>query len=230
MSILNLRRAGLAVAAVAVSLAVAAPAGANGGPVLPPGGRPYGQTYGQWEVDWWQWVLAQPADRNPVTDTTGAACAAGQPRGPVWFLAGTFGGAPVTRTCRVPSGRALLFPVANNGYFGFVDDPPEQRTEAFVRSITRQVTEATNLTATIDGVPVANIKARYYTESPLFRVVLGANNLLGEPAGFVLDPSGDAGYYLIVPALPRGRHTIRFTSTRPDTTVDVSYRLRVDCD
>ena len=93
--------------------------------------------------------------RNPVTDTTGAACAAGQPRGPVWFLAGTFGGDPVTRTCRVPSGRALLFPVANNGYFAFLDDPPEQRTEAFVRSIARQVTDATTAHATIDGCPRA---------------------------------------------------------------------------
>ena len=46
----------------------------------------------------------------------------------------------------------------------------------------------------------------------------------------MLDPSVDAGYYLIVPPLPRGRHTLHFTSMRPGTTVDVTYRLRVDCD
>jgi hypothetical protein len=83
-----------------------------------------------------------------------------------------------------------------------------------VRSIARQVTDATNLTASIDGKRVNGI-ARYYTESPLFRVVLGDGNLLGEPAGFVLDPSVDAGYYLIVPPLPRGCHTITVSAQRP---------------
>jgi hypothetical protein len=216
----TLRRSVVVIAAL---LALAAPASAN---VLPPGGRPYGQSYGQWQVAWWQWVLAQPTDHNPVTDTTGADCARGQ-QGPVWYLAGTFGGPPVTRNCTIPAGRALLLPVANNAYFAFTDDPPETRTEDYVRSRAREITDATNLAAAIDGRRVNDI-ARYYTDSPLFRVVLGDGNLFGLPTGFVLDPSVDAGYYLIVTPLSRGCHTITFSAQRPGGFMtNVTYHLRV---
>lgn len=71
-----------------------------------------GKTYGQWAAAWWQWALSAPTPVNPLVDPVGADCAAGQ-SGSVWFLAGTFGGA-VTRTCNVPVGRSLFFPVANN--------------------------------------------------------------------------------------------------------------------
>ena len=34
--------------------------------------------------------------------------------GSVWFLAGIFGGGSATRTCAVPAGKALYFPVLNS--------------------------------------------------------------------------------------------------------------------
>ena len=51
-----------------------------------------GKTYGEWAAAWWQWVLAIPASVNPRFDTTGADAGEHQ-SGPVWFLAGNFGGA-----------------------------------------------------------------------------------------------------------------------------------------
>ena len=159
---------------------------------------------------WWEWVLSQPFATNPVLDLTGEQCANRQ-RGQVWFLAGSFGSAPVTRTCTVPAGKALLIPVLNLGYFAFPDDPPATRTEAYVRAQVSSMANATNLTATIDDVSVANIKNRYFEESPLFKVILPANNVFGLPDGFHLDPSVDAGYYLVVKPLTSGEHTIHFT-------------------
>ena len=220
MSISKLRAV---LAALLVSFVAAAPAGAH---VLPPGGHPYGQTYGQWQADWWRWALTQPADANPLFDATGQFCANGQ-RGPVWFLAGTLDGTPVTRSCRVPAGRALLFPVVNLGYFAFQSDPPEQRTLAYVRAQTQPARDATGLFATVDGFSVPAIKARYYTESVFFAVRLGPNNLLGLEPGSLLAPAADAGYYLIVPPLSRGVHTIHFGGTG-GSVVDVTYQLRVD--
>ena len=195
--------------------------------MLPPTATPYGHTYGEWAAQWWQWALGQPAATNPVLDPTGADCAQGQ-QGPVWFLAGSFGSDPITRTCTVPSGAALLFPVINLGYFAFSDDPPEQRTEEFVRAQVAAAAGATNLTASVDGVPVADI-ASYYEQSPLFSVTLPAGNLFGLPEGFVLDPSVDAGYYLMVSPPTAGEHTIHFAATIPSIgfSVDVSYRITV---
>ena len=76
--------------------------------VLPLDSSPYGNTYGEWSARWWQWLMAIPEATNPNFDPTGAHCAVGQV-GPVWFLAGSVGGA-ATRHCTVPAGKALLLP------------------------------------------------------------------------------------------------------------------------
>jgi hypothetical protein len=223
---------GLLAALVAVLVLGLAPASAvalraDANPhVFPPAAHPYGQSYGEWGADWWQWALSQPVSTNPVLDETGANCAAGQ-SGPVWFLAGTFGGS-ATRSCAIPTGKALLLPVLNNAYFAFENDPPEQRTEEFVRGQVSFFEDAvTRLSATIDGVSVASIKERYFAESPLFTVVLPADNLFGLPEGFVLDPSVDVGYYLMVEPLAPGEHTIHFAGALPGFSVDVTYAITV---
>ena len=47
----------------------------------------FGQTYGRWAAEWWQWALGVPGAVNPLTDTTGEHCAQRQVD-KVWFLAG----------------------------------------------------------------------------------------------------------------------------------------------
>jgi hypothetical protein len=67
----------------------------------------YNLTYAEWTARWWQWLLSIPEDRNPAADQTGENCDEGQ-SGPVWFLAGTFGGLN-ERVCTIPAGKSLLF-------------------------------------------------------------------------------------------------------------------------
>jgi hypothetical protein len=71
----------------------------------------FGLTYGDWSAAWWQYVLSTPTGTNPVLDTTGTNCAVGQSSGPVFFLAGAATTDPVTRTCTIPAGKALLVPM-----------------------------------------------------------------------------------------------------------------------
>lgn len=62
---------------------------------------------------WLDWALAQPhSTASPIADTTGEFCANGQPE-EVWFLAGTFNGGDVERTCTIPADRPLFFPLVN---------------------------------------------------------------------------------------------------------------------
>jgi hypothetical protein len=79
--------------------------------------RPYGKTYGQWTVKWWQWALSIPKPISPILDETGKNAHIGQPEKDVWFLAGTFASEDSTkephRVITVPSGRAILFPIIN---------------------------------------------------------------------------------------------------------------------
>jgi hypothetical protein len=214
----------LGVFALALSATVAK---AQDAPVLPPEAHPHGHTYGDWAAAWWQWALAQPADTNPVLDQTGANCSVGQ-EGKVWFLAGSFDSGPVNRACAVPTGTALLIPVVNYVYCAFVSDPPEQRTEEFVRSQVSFVPDlATGLTASVDGMRVTDIQARYFEESSLFSVVLPDDNIFGLPGGFVLDPCVDAGYYVVVRPLPPGEHVIHFGGSLGDFGLDVTYQITV---
>src|SRR5438874_1039571 len=210
--------------AMALSATVAR---AQNAPVLPPQAHPYGHSYGEWAAAWWQWALTQPAATNPVLDQTGANCSVGQ-EGKVWFLAGSFGSEPVNRTCTVPAGTALLIPVLNYVYCAFATDPPEQRTEEFVRSQVSFVPDlATGLTASVDGVSVTDIHGRYFEESSLFSVVLPEDNIFGLPEGFVLDPCVDAGYYILVRPLPPGEHNIHFAGALGDFSLDVTYEITV---
>jgi hypothetical protein len=199
-------------------------------PVFPPNAKPLGQSYEQWAADWWQWAAETEASQNPLADTTGEFCAVNQDA-KVWFLAGSLGGA-VDRTCTVPTGTPLLFPVLN----AFAcNDPGGMVGEQALRDSISYIGDATDLMVTIDGVAVPNV-SRYFEESAVFSLTLPEDNIFGAPAG-LYDPCVDAGYYVAVRPLPPGEHTIQFSGSvlqpQPPPTpptlfsVDVTYIITV---
>jgi hypothetical protein len=193
--------------------------------VYPTSSYPLGKSYSTHAANWWKWALAQPADKSPLLDTTGANCAQGQ-SGLVWYLAGSWVG-PVSRSCTIPAGKHLVFPIVNAAYFAFESDPAEQKTEAFVRSQVEDIINSTKLEVEIDGVAVKNPE-RLFERSNLFSVTLGANNVFDLPAGFKLSPSVDAGYYVVMAPLLGGQHTVHFYAEAFDGSVqDVTYNLNV---
>jgi hypothetical protein len=195
----------------------------------PLGSHGASKRFGTTGVEFWQWAFAQPAARNPLTDTTGEFCAEGQ-SGRTWFLAGSFVG-PVVRECTIPRGKRVVFPVVNIGSFAFPDDPPAQRTEEYLRGQVAYLRDhATDLRVTVDGTPLRPALIRY-EESRLFSATLPQDGVLGLPSP--LSPSVDAGYYVTLRALRPGRHTIHVTGAvtagdpGPAFSVDVTYHLTV---
>jgi hypothetical protein len=193
----------------------------------PPPTTPHLRSYSQWAALWQQWAIGTPAANNPVLDTTGANCAVNQPVPGVFFLAGTFDGSAVTRSCTVPVGTSFLVPMLNRGYFAQSSDPPEQRTEAFARAQVTCVENAPVLAVTVDGVTLAN-PLGYLEKSTLFSINLPPGNIFGVPAQ-VLSPSVDEGYYAFVEPLTPGTHTVHITasSVACGTTQDATYNLTV---
>ena len=198
------------------------------------GTMPEGQTYGRWAAEWWQWVLGIPAAVNPLLDTTGEQCTQRQVD-KVWFLAGALGSDPVERSCEVPTGKALFFPLINIFYGAFLNDPPETRTEEYVRAAVNCM-EPAEISVWIDGFEVPQ-PTRFFTgasgsQSPLFNVQLGPGNLfeLEEDAmsELVFSPSAEQGYYLFVRPLSRGTHTIRWTASACGFSQDITYHLTVE--
>jgi len=209
---------------VVITLASTAPtafaAGANPG-VLPPGSHAYGNTYAEWSARWWQYVLSFPAATNPLFDTTGAACAAGQ-HGKVFFLVGSFTGPVVRDECIVPAGVALFFPMIN-----IVDVNTDSQTADELRAEIAPIEDgAYDLHAAIDGVAVSN-PAAYRTKSTVFSLLLPADNLFGLPAGAYAPAVAD-GYYLLLAPLPPGPHTITFGGTDGvGFSQDITYHITV---
>lgn len=240
---------GVPVRCVAVAIAVAAvvafalPAQADG--VNP---KVSGKTYGEWGAAWWQWALAGPDGANAIQGT--ADCDANQPPGPVWFLAGTFGGT-AERSCTVPKDRALFYPLVNSFWVDCPNSPDEDLTDDEVRFIMATYggggDNACQLTSTLDGVAVSS--GPYPTvrsQSPTFAATLPAGHVLQGscyfPPEYPTDlPPGKTGrmlsegYWVMLPPLSKGEHTLTLHGAGCDPAtgavqfeVGVTYHLTVD--
>jgi hypothetical protein len=187
-------------------------------------------------AQWWQWALSLPGPVNPTLDTTGEDCMLGQ-HGPVWYLAGALLGGSATRSCSVPEGVDLFFPIVNdtqNNTPGLCGQPanvvftiPQLR-----QAVSGFVDGLKNLSADFDGRRVEDV--RRIGTHPLFAIDLPANNLFAFfgftpcPAGVIADNVQD-GVYATVHSPKPGAHTLHFHADNPDGSVfqDITYNLTV---
>ncbi|MEZ4399158.1 MAG: hypothetical protein R3B06_04020 [Kofleriaceae bacterium] len=196
--------------------------------------------YQQLGKGWLRWMVAIPAATNPVLDQTGAACGIGQ-AGPVWYLAGTFGGS-VTRSCDVPFGKLLYFPLVN----AFSTVPPFAVTpETDEAYWTAQVTpyllgtrtDTCALRLRLDGREIlADTAARdlalWTAVLDPFPVVLAEAGIYGDFPGGVWPLGYFGGHYALFAPLTRGDHTLEFGGARCDAgtpffEVSATYHLHV---
>jgi len=193
------------------------------------GVQTFGATYGEWSARWWQWLLSIPAAVNPNLDTTGANCDQGQ-EDDVWFLAGAFRGTvmPVVRTCTIPAGKPIFFPLINNLAF----KPLGQETLLDLRSLAAGlINKVTVLQAAIDGKEVQSLFS-FRVRSPSFTVIAPSGGLL--PPGQLsvpgnTDPIVSDGYWLLLSPLPVGTHNIHWHAETSDGfTMDVTYILTIE--
>ncbi|MFM9888425.1 MAG: hypothetical protein ACKVQT_35825 [Burkholderiales bacterium] len=180
-------------------------------------------------------ALGVPGAVNPVLDATGEHCGRRQVD-KVWFLAGSFGPGSVQRTCAVPAGKSLFFPLINTSYAAFLNDAPDTRTEQFIRAA-GSCTDPAQISVSINGTKVRT-PTQYFTgrsgsQSPFFNVQLPPANLFGLDETvipeLVLSPSAEQGYYLFVNPLPPGRHEIKWLASgcTPGNSQDITYHLNV---
>jgi hypothetical protein len=182
--------------------------------------------YGEWSARWWQWALSIPAAVNPILDATGANCAQGQ-EDDVWFLAGTFGGPAVTRSCTIPAGKPIFFPIINQiafRPFGFETLLDLRRLAAGL------IDRVTILQASIDGKSVQGLSNFRVRSSP-FTVIVPAGGLV--PPGSVSVPgTSDSivsdGYWLLLSPFAPGQHVLQFRAQTSDGfMVGVAYNVTV---
>jgi hypothetical protein len=204
--------------------------------ILPPNSNPFGKSYAEWAAEWWKYALSLPAASSPLTDPTGANCGVGQ-SGPVFFLVGTADGSTVVRDqCEVPVGKAIFFPAIN-----FICAVPEDgNTPSEIRDLCSWATDFIDLArVTVDGTETDVFKD-YRFPTPFFPFYGAVNNpfdqACGTPGtcyeGFHTTGFSD-GYWVMLPPLSAGKHTIQITGHfyLPDFNwefnLNVTYHLTV---
>jgi hypothetical protein len=206
---------------------------------LDPATIPFGHSYADWGAMWWQWIYGQPGSTNPLLDVTGADCAQGQDAAsPVWMLVGDNGAGQIERSCTVPPGKALFFPLMNIAVDNAGVPPAMQLTESQLRQTAHDLLASVivpELSASLDGAPFNNL-GRYITGPTRFTydVPAGDNyySAIGQPGvDGKVDPSFAAGYWLLLPPLPTGKHDLVFGGhAKPqgnDLKFTVTYHLEI---
>lgn len=215
--------------------------------VIPPQAKPFGKSYAEWSAEWWEWQLYLPAADHPAFSTDGTNCDAGQ-SGKVWFLTGAFTtednsaefSTIIRESCEVPTGKAIFFPIINVGCTTVESDSFELITEGdgnnadtcAAKFVDGTVGVVEDLLVEIDGRTLKNLDA-YRIQSPVFGFEFAdpTDNILGVDCDSVdcenMQSVSD-GYWIMLPPLSSGEHTVRFTgSFRDPSTGDLFFGLDV---
>jgi hypothetical protein len=215
--------------------------------LFPHQAKPFGASYEAWAATWWQWALAIPKAENPVL---GGPCELDQ-SGNVFFLAGTLGGAD-TRSCTIPAGKGIFFPIVNvvvkgcPEYGGVEGYSCEDATDEGMlhQWATEWMDADQTLLLEIDGCSVDALDAyrahsAAFTEtSPvdvserLFPFCAGPieANPCGVPVGSAR-PAVTDGIWAMLHPLSVGSHEIRFAASVDQPgggfSIDVTYNIVV---
>jgi hypothetical protein len=216
--------------------------------VISPNSVVFSKTFSEWDVEWQQWTYSIPVANHPLFDN--GDCSVGQ-SGMVWFLGGkycqnnssTCSYSNVQRSCTVPRGKYLYFPIQNGEDSAIEEsvaehpgDPNYQQIGIMRQGWDPWLYPPVSEFAIIDGVPVRNLMD-YSVESSVFGFTIPDDNLLKAlypppnnnfEAGTYY-PAVDDGQYLMLAPLPPGKHVIHFGAGwgTGNFAFDVTYFLTV---
>jgi hypothetical protein len=216
-------------AAVAVALAAlfVDPGNANAGRLASPLAPASSASYKELSAKWWQWAASMEFSEDGPFGQSGTDCGQNQPNGNTWFLAGSVGD-PAERTCEIPAGKRLFFPVVNVECSSLEPAPFFGGTVAERRACVQQDDFAfAPLFAELDGEPIVPDLDAFTFVSPNFPMVAVGGNPFGIPPGSGFSVS--RGVWLLLAPLSPGEHTLHFAGTFPafGFTPEATFHLTV---
>jgi len=203
---------------VVLLLLLSAPAFAGESYLLPPDAVVANRTQEDWSRVWWQWAATFERFESPVADQTGERCA-GHQSGDVWFLAGTYETQRTFRTCRVPRGKHLFFPLIN--YVVMPNGAPI-KCQSVMNTAARTTEGVSNLVLRIDGERYGDLARHRQATGDCFNL----GELVTPPVRMY--PSAANGYYVMLRPLPPGTHVIDLGGILPSMAQAVTYTLIVE--
>jgi hypothetical protein len=190
---------------------------------------PFGRSYEDWTINFWQWLLSIPVSRHPAVDQTGEFCQEQQSDLPVFFLVFS-GSGGADRTCDIPAGKAILVPV-NVVECSFAELPTAKTEEELHTCATEDESSNPGLFLSVDGREFKELE-KYRVHSRAFEVNLPTDSWI--PGGPGTSSAVSDGYWVILEPLPPGEHEINFRAslTNPTTGIlfysdDLKYTVNV---
>jgi hypothetical protein len=184
--------------------------------------HPFGHTWQYWTTKWWQWFLSIPKANSPAIDTTGDKSSVGQVDQNVWFLASTISGI-VKRTVKIPSGKAILFPVINVTISNS-ENPALESDSEMASFVKEQMDDIVMKQATIDGQDLL-ISEKFRVQSPPFNFTFPRNNIFGGQEGPTRGV-GD-GYWIFMRPMEPGIHNIRTYGSCMAGKIQIGARIQL---
>lgn len=193
-------------------------AGETGDPttLVAPSEKIAGRSQADWSRAWWEWAGSFADYESPIADKKGTRCQQKQ-SGPVWFLAGTYGTHRTIRSCTVPAGKYLFFPLIN--YVVFPNATHSITCEDAKATAADTTDDVASLVLELDGRLFKNLEAHRQPTKECFD--------LAALAGGGVKPSAANGYYIMLRPLSRGTHTLNFGGILPGMSQAVTYTLHV---
>jgi hypothetical protein len=178
---------------------------------------------------WWQWTRTMSDINSPVVDRTGNKCHINQ-SGDVWFLAGGYGTSKIKRSCTIPQGKFIFFPVINIAYW------PRKESKSTCEKIKRSASLNNNnllhINVELNGQQVKNPKNFRLQSDKCFDLLGLIPEKYNAPKVF---PSASDGYWVMLKPLPKGEYSLTFTAqyNRPNgafggMTQDIEYKVLVE--
>lgn len=201
--------------------------------IFPPSAKPYGQTYNDHIKNFWKWSLALPAKDNPINDSTGDKCAAGQSNSnsSVFYLAFNNGGKS-ERTCEVPIGKGLLIPVMQVEWSD--KEFPKASLQELDASAKKDQDSVNSLYLKIgDKEYDYQSLLKYRSHTDPFNVTFPDNGIFGVIQGGNSQVVAD-GFYIITEPIANGTYPVHFKSSllctdlgcsEPNFAQDIKYTI-----
>lgn len=199
-----------------------------------------GNGFNELSQQYTKWVLSQSLSETPLSDDSiGRFHAANrQPIKNVTILTSNFGG-KTTRSLTISGSNYVFLPIITSSWFYFENDlcnptfkpAANQSVEDFLTAAAGEdLKGATNISAKFDGQDIAPNLTSYRVITKAFKFALHKD---------YTDPNCDysgqqptnvnAGYYLML-KLPKGKHTLTYTTDLPayNFALDMTWNLTVE--
>lgn len=185
----------------------------------PPGTSPPPGSLNALSNKWWQFVMSinTPPQINPFTTVFTGDCSFLTQPGNKLFLVGTLGGFLDHGTCNVPAGTSILFPlidaVSTEPANVVISNPAIGQPFKLLRDPLDPFKSATNLVATLDG---RQLQSTFVESTPGgFDITVAPSNPFGNTPIGPAQHAVAEGFWVLLPPLSSGHHTIRFGGCVP---------------